>query len=415
MSTNKIPKIRFKGFAEEWEENKFKDIFVFSTGKNIKQQEASPKFKTPCVRYGELYHMYGEVINEVINRTNIDETELLFSKGDEILLPSAGEDPLDIGSASALTTKGVAIGRTINILRPKNSEIYSHIFLSYYINHNLRKEISSLSKGVSISNVYNSDLKTLTATTPSKTEQTKIGSFFENIDQLVNQHQTQHKKLTALKKAMLSKLFPKQGKKIPEIRFKGFNEEWELVRFDNIVSIARGLTYSPVNVRKDGVKVLRSSNILDDKFIEKSDDVFVEESSINIDYLFNYDIIVTSANGSSRLVGKHAIFNGSKLKYVHGGFMLRIRGEFPYFINASMSSEWYKKFIDIFTSGGGGSIGNLSKSDLEKQNILIPKDKKEQEKIGNYFQNLDSLIANHSQQLEKLEVLKKACLAKMFV
>ncbi|MFL0078568.1 GIY-YIG nuclease family protein, partial [Tenacibaculum maritimum] len=122
-----IPKLRFKEFNENYKRYSFKDTFIFSTGKNIKQKEASPEFETPCVRYGELYHMYNEVIHEIINNTNLEKSELLFSKGDEILLPSAGEDPLDIGSASALTVKDVAIGRTINILRPLKKNIYSSI------------------------------------------------------------------------------------------------------------------------------------------------------------------------------------------------------------------------------------------------------------------------------------------------
>ena len=87
-----IPQLRFPEFSENWELKKFYEIFLFSTGKCIKQNEASPEFETPCVRYGELYHMYNEVITEVINKTNLDKSELLFSDGDEILLPSAGED-----------------------------------------------------------------------------------------------------------------------------------------------------------------------------------------------------------------------------------------------------------------------------------------------------------------------------------
>lgn len=115
-----IPSLRFPEFKLElknsYKKHYFKDIFLFSTGKNIKQNEASPEFETPCVRYGELYHMYNEVIFEIINYTNLELSDLHLSDGDEILLPSAGEDPLDIGSASALTIQNVAIGRTINIL-----------------------------------------------------------------------------------------------------------------------------------------------------------------------------------------------------------------------------------------------------------------------------------------------------------
>lgn len=139
---NRLPKLRFPAFgineSTSYKKHSFNDIFLFSTGKNIKQNESSPEFEIPCVRYGELYHMYNEVISKVINKTNLDKSELHFSQGNEILLPSAGEDPLDIGSASALTIANVAIGRTINILRPLKEDVYSHIYASYYINEKLR-------------------------------------------------------------------------------------------------------------------------------------------------------------------------------------------------------------------------------------------------------------------------------------
>ncbi len=191
----------------KWEKKKFDEIFLFSIGRNIKQKEASPEFETPCVRYGELYHLYAEVIKEVINKTNLDKSELLFSEGDEILLPSAGEDPMDIGSASALTISNVAIGRTINILKPKRANAYSQIFVAYYINQVLKKRISTLAKGVSISNVYNSDLKTLEINLPSFTEQIKIASFLSAIDEKINRTENQLQQTQQYKKGLLQKMF----------------------------------------------------------------------------------------------------------------------------------------------------------------------------------------------------------------
>ena len=134
--TKNIPQLRFPEFDDVYQKYFFSEIFNFSTGKNIKQGQASPDFEIPCVRYGELYHMYDEVIEKVNNKTNLDRKDLTFSKGDEILIPSAGEDPLDIGSASALTLSILAIGRTINILKPKNKDYYSHQYVSFYINQN---------------------------------------------------------------------------------------------------------------------------------------------------------------------------------------------------------------------------------------------------------------------------------------
>ncbi|MBA3985223.1 MAG: restriction endonuclease subunit S, partial [Flavobacteriales bacterium] len=202
-----IPKLRFPEFKGEWERKNFEELFIFSTGKNIKQNEASREFKTPCVRYGELYHMYEEVINEVINKTNLDKSELLFSDGDEILLPSAGEDPLDIGSASALTVKNVAIGRTINILKPLTIGRYSQIYVAYYINHKLKKSIATLAKGVSISNVYNSDLKKLNILLPTLPEQTRIANFLTAVDEKLQALKKKKGLLEQYKKGVMQQLF----------------------------------------------------------------------------------------------------------------------------------------------------------------------------------------------------------------
>ena len=202
---------------------------------------------------------------------------------------------------------------------------------------------------------------------------------------------------------------------VPKVRFKGFTDEWEQVEFGQLGIISRGLTYRPNDVTdKDGVRVLRSSNIYEDSFVLNDNDVFINSSVVNVPNLKNGDILVTSANGSSRLVGKHAIIKGLSNKTVHGGFMLAIRpATNSYFLNSLMSTSWYDNFISTFVSGGNGSIGNLKKSDLERQSIFIPLNK-EQNKIGQLFQSLDKTITLHEEKQRQLERLKKALLQKMF-
>lgn len=202
-------------------------------------------------------------------------------------------------------------------------------------------------------------------------------------------------------------------KQTPVIRFKGFKEEWEEKRFGEIAEIRRGLTYKPSDVQKTGVKVLRSSNIYNDIFVQNPDDVYVKEDAVNIKMVNVDDILITSANGSTRLVGKHALVNNLKSKAVHGGFMLLATTDKPSFINASMSSKWYLKFISRNIAGGNGAIGNLSKSELEKEYIALPSDL-EQTQIGNYFKHLDQLIHLQEQKLKKVINLKKSMLEKMF-
>ena len=205
-------------------------------------------------------------------------------------------------------------------------------------------------------------------------------------------------------------------KLIPRRRFREFLNDgaWEQRKFSELANIRRGLTYSPSNVRDRGIRVLRSSNIDEDTFLLKDDDVFVEPKAINIDLVKENDILITSANGSSRLVGKHALIKIAQEKAVHGGFMLVASSDEPEFVNALMSSFWYNRFIGIYVAGGNGAIGNLSKTDLEEQRVYVP-NLIEQQKIGAFFRNLDNLITLHQRKLEKLNGIKQAYLNEMFV
>ena len=250
---------------------------------------------------------------------------------------------------------------------------------------------------------------------PTMREQQTIGGFFQQFDHLITLHQRKFEKLTNVKKSMLEKMFPQNGSSYPEIRFKGFTDPWEQRKFSDVVATRRGLTYKPSDIRKNGVRVLRSSNIAEDSFVLSDEDVFVVREAVNIDCVRANDILITAANGSSRLVGKHTIISGiPEESAVHGGFMLLGTTKEPHFVNASMGSSWYRRFIELFVAGGNGAIGNLNKNDLDNQDIAIPSEK-EQKKIGSFFRQLDNLITLHQRELEKLQNIKKSMLEKMFV
>lgn len=201
----------------------------------------------------------------------------------------------------------------------------------------------------------------------------------------------------------------------PEIRLKGFEGEWEIIPFSSFATLRRGLTYSPSDLRIKGVRVLRSSNIVDDTFVISKDDVFVRKDCVGIELAKEGDILITAANGSPKLVGKHCIIkNNDKEPLVHGGFMLLASSKEPYFLNASMSSSWFVTFQKTGVAGGNGAIGNLSKSELEVYNFFIPKDKNERNAIAEYFKSLDSMLQSTTKKIESLKQMKQACLVSMF-
>ncbi|HFI0136776.1 TPA: restriction endonuclease subunit S [Streptococcus suis] len=206
----------------------------------------------------------------------------------------------------------------------------------------------------------------------------------------------------------------KEKSTVPRLRFPGFTDAWKQRKFSDLAEVRRGLTYSPSAIRSHGVRVLRSSNINEDTFVFGEDDVFVDKSVVKIPLVEEGDILITSANGSSRLVGKHSIIKGlPSNSAIHGGFMLLASSKVPCFLNAFMSSTWYHKFIGLYVAGGNGAIGNLNKSDLDEQIVLVPS-LPEQEAIGSFFSDLDQLITLHQRKLDDVKELKKALLQKMF-
>lgn len=368
----------------------FEELFNFSTGKNIKQSEASPVFETPCVRYGELYHMYNEVIYQVVNRTNLDKSELSFSLGNEILLPSAGEDPLDIGSASALTVKDVAIGRTINILRPKQENLYSHIYVSYYINQCLKPKIASLAKGVSISNVYNSDLKTLEINLPCLEEQQKIASFLSTIDEKIQLLKKQQALLEKYKKVIIKMIFS------CELRFKDENgkdfPQWRDAKLQEVV------TKQSSNISANKIELNFGEYILYGAAgVLKKIDFYEIES--------DYISVVKDGAGVGRLLyckGKSSVLGTLEiLKPIAS----QIDTRFAYYL---LSTIDFSKYVT------GSTIPHIYFRDYQKEKVLIPVNK-EQQKIASFLTAIDEKIDNCKEEIRLTEEWKKGLLQQMFV
>lgn len=406
------PKLRFPQFEGNldysYKKQSFEDVFLFSTGKNIKQNEASPQFETLCVRYGELYHMYNEVIKVVINRTNLDKSELIFSQGDEILLPSAGEDPLDIGSASALTVANVAIGRTINILKPLKQNVYSNIYAAYYINYKLRAKIATLAKGVSISNVYNSDLKTLDIILPSIEEQTRIANFLSSVDEKLNLLKEKKALLEEYKKGIMQKIFNQ------ELRFKDDNgqdfEEWAEILISELTNVIVGGTPSTIKEEYwNGDIAWLSSGELNNGLVVKAK---------------KYITGIGLKNSSAKLMKPNTVLlamTGATLGKI--GFLTfescgnqSIAGFEPN--NKFVSKFFYYNLLFnknlILSMAGGAAQQGINKASIESLYFSFP-NIKEQTIIANFLSSIDEKIELVATQISDTQEYKKGLLQQMFI
>lgn len=410
-----IPALRFRGFDGPWEKKKLGELGSLKNGMNFVKDAMD--HGSPFVNIQDIF---GKNIVDVDHLGKAEATpkqqkDYDLKKGDVLFVRSSvklegvGECALIPRDLPQTTYSGFMIRFRDEV--GMNDNFKRYVFAA----KNVRAQILAQATNSANKNISQPILASLKFSVPSVTEQKAVGDFCSDMEDSIATLEQKITKAEQFRRAMLSKLFPAEGASEPALRFRGFSGPWNRKPFGEVATVRRGLTYSPENVRKKGIRVLRSSNIQENAFIVANDDVFVNADAVNIPMVKNGDILITAANGSTQLVGKHAIIHGlPERSAVPGGFMLLASSDNTDFLNASMGSAWYGKFISQYVAGGNGALGNLNKADLEKQVIPVPS-KEEQKCIGDFFHQLDSYISLQKEKLEKLRRLKAALLEKLFV
>ncbi len=187
----------------DWEEKKLGEVAKFLKGKGISKADIVEEGTLECIRYGELYTVYGETILDVVSRTNTSKDELVLSQMDDVIIPASGETQIDIATASCVRKSNVALGGDLNIIRSANDGV----FLAYYLNSALKFEIARLSQGISVVHLYSSQLKTLKLYIPIIEEQQKIATFLSGLDSKIEGVDNQITQTQTFKKGLLQQMF----------------------------------------------------------------------------------------------------------------------------------------------------------------------------------------------------------------
>ncbi|RSK02089.1 EcoKI restriction-modification system protein HsdS [Streptococcus mitis] len=198
-----VPEIRLDGFEDEWEKGTIGEFGSFYYGKSAPKWSVTDEATTPCVRYGELYTKFSTKIDKIYSYTSIPKENLKLSSGNEVLVPRVGENPLDFANCSWLSLKDVAIGEMISVYNTPNNPL----FIAYYFNAKMRKEFAKRVEGGSVANLYYTYLENISISVPSLPEQQAIGTYFSNLDNLINSHQEKISQLETLKKKLLQDMF----------------------------------------------------------------------------------------------------------------------------------------------------------------------------------------------------------------
>ncbi len=395
------PKIRFKGYGDDWEQRKFDEWGDFYYGHSCPKWSVTEDATIPCIRYGELYTKFGAKIDKVYSYTNMPPEKLRFSKGTEVLIPRVGEDPMDYNHCTWLSLKDVAIGEMISVFNTDQDPLFS----ATMFNATLQKEFAIRVEGGSVTNLYFDKLRNIDISYPSLAEQKKIAAFFENLDNLITLHQRKCDETKKLKKYMLQKMFPQNGSKKPEIRLEGFTDDWEQRKLGDVAKYRNGKAHES-DIDDNGKYIVVNS-----KFVSTDGEV-KKYSNNQIEPLMKNEIaFVLSDVPNGRAIARTFLVDKSN-KYT---LNQRIAGitpldeTYPYFLHILMNRNRYFLSFD-----DGAKQTNLSVSDVMNFEEMYPS-YDEQKRIGKFFNNLDNLITLHQNKCEELKKLKKFMLQNMFV
>ena len=200
-----VPRLRFKGFIDQWKKCTIGDVATFSKGQGYSKADIKDS-GTPIILYGSMYTNYSTVIESIGTYADIKNGSVI-SKGDEILIPASGETPEDIAIASHLAISGVIIGGDLNIINVDKSFLSPTILCLAITYTDTHRELSSLSQGKSVVHLHNGDIAMAHISFPSLGEQRKIADFFQNLDRQISLTEAKLEKLKQIKSACLNLMF----------------------------------------------------------------------------------------------------------------------------------------------------------------------------------------------------------------
>ncbi len=342
----------------------------------------------------------------------LQKGELAYNHGASKLRP--------FGSCFALTTAESA--RIPFVYHCFSAENKNAEFLSIELNGSevesqLRKIVSSGARMDGLLNISFDEYSTVTVLLPDIKEQEHIADFFRNLDHLITLHQRKFDKLQVLKKAMLEKMFPKNGSSVPEIRFKGFTDAWEQRKLGEVVE---RITRKNENLESTlPLTISAQYGLIDqNEFFDKriaSKDVSGYFLVRNGEFAYNKSTSSDAPWGAIKRLDRYESGVLSTL-YIVFKILDERKTSSDYIVTYYNTDLWHKGIQAIAAEGARNhGLLNVAPADFFETNLTMPKDYAEQQQIGSFFQMLDHLITLHQRELEKLQNIKKSMLEKMFV
>ena len=409
------PRIRFKGFTEDWEQRKLGEIFEYLQNNTLSRD--SLNYKNPNIKnihYGDILVKFDEILdgsNKDIPYINPELDLSKFSKsllrdGDIIFSDTAEDDT--VGKAIELQNVNAPfILSGLHTIPCRPLIPFSKGYLGNFLNSNsYRLQLRPLVQGIKVSSISKSALKDTMIEYPKNLdEQEKIGSLFYYIAKMITLHQRKLEKLKLAKKALLQKLFPKNGSQFPEIRFKGFTDAWEQRKLSEVVTI-NPKTELPDEFKYVDLESVVGTNLLGFQVIKK------ENAPSRAQRLASYgDVFYQTVRPYQR--NNYLFENIDKdMVFSTGYAQLRSKLDSYFLLTLVQNDNFVKVVLDNCT---GTSYPAINGSELGKITVQIPSSEVEANQIGKVFRGIDKSITLHQRKLDRLQEVKIGLLQKMFV
>ena len=413
MTNKKAPSIRFKGFTDDWEQRKLNEYLEVSRAKNKDEVFGKEDVLSVSGDYGivnQIEFQGRSFAGVSVASYGVVET------GDVVYTKS----PLKSNPYGIIkTNKGKpGIVSTLYAVYKPLDNVYSEFVQIYFeqdarMNNYMHPLVNKGAKNdmkVSDENALKGEV-----CFPNRDEQIKISEYFAKLDNLITLHQRECERLQIVKKSMLENMFPKNGERVPKIRFSGFTDDWEQCKLGELAEIKDSARIPNAEWSESGVPYIRASDITDE---DASGVLFISHER----YEFYKNKTGAPAKGDVLFngggeIGKTMLNSSDSPIYVQGGAVLYARTS----VSDSLDGQYLKTYFEtpnaqyyFETASAGGTMKHFTLKPSQEMPIIIPK-MEEQKRIGECFSELDNLITLHQSKLEKLRLIKKSMLEQMFV
>lgn len=392
---SKVPKVRFHGFSNEWKEEKLGDKVEFFSGltyspNNVQKGVGTLVLRSSNVKNGRIVDADDVYVDsDIVNckKVEVGDIAVVVRNGSRSLIGKHAQIKKEM--------ENTVVGAFMTGIKSQRPDFITALLDTAQFNSEIAKNL-----GATINQITTGAFRSMLFYFSEHREEEQIGAYFKELDRLIELHQHKHNKLVTLKQAMLQKMFPQDGATTPEIRFKGFDEDWRDTTLGEQVAITMG--QSPLGCTYTG-------NPRDFILVQGNADM---KDGYVVPRVWTTQITKMAHAGDLVLSVRAPVGDVGKTSYdiVLGRGVAGVKGN--EFIYQSLKRMKMLGFWRRFSSGS--TFDSINSDGIKSASLTVPCNV-EQKKIGNYLRKLDDLISQHFIQIDKLKQIKSACLEKMFV